>query len=398
MEKLLKFLKGNILIILLAFVPPIAIWFFFQRDIKDIEISLVSNIPVVSIEKQFSKGIKVQFEDKEISSLRVIDVKIRNAGNRPIERADFDEPLTLHFDGKIIPPVDIVASDPPNLPASIGTGEHEISIKPMLLNSGDSFILRTKVADASAGGVPVKPISRIKGVKKIVLSEAVTDKYFYKSFALGVFSSIIASISFFALTKLLSRARRLVVSLPGGIELEISQLEKRSDTSHRASELAELLQISKHDFKSNLLLLRLKIEEQLRQLARLADFGPREQVGSFIKISRLLEEKGVIDHAAASLIRDIAPVINRELHESDSYLTEAEYNELQRAALSLVAALEGASTRYYKNSALLYKDVITCPECGEKVTIDKSETDFGGHYSASCKKCGWHDQASHKIM
>lgn len=351
MYKIVKFFKKNFLIILLAFVPPFAIWFFFQRDTKDIEISVLSNVPVVSIQKEFSKGIEVQFQKKAISSLQVIEIKVQNSGNRPIERIDFDSPIKLLFKGKILPPVEVVSLDPPNLPAEVETSDQYLTIKPMLLNRGDSFVLRTFVADETPGGPPVQAISRIKGIKKINLTESESDKNRRRSFVLGILSGLFASLSFTALITLFWRARRLVVSLPGGIGFELTQLDQRGDATKKISELAERLQISRHDFKSNLLLLRLKIEEQLRELARGANLGLREQVGSLSRLSRILKEKGLIDNTVESLIQDISPVMNRELHESESYLTEDEFAELQRVALSIVVALEAASNALKQNLA-----------------------------------------------
>lgn len=343
MNKIVTFFKKNFLIILLAFLPPLAIWFFFQRDIKDIEISVLSNVPVVSIQKDFSKGIEVLFQKRAISSLQVIEIKIRNSGNRPIERTDFDSPIKLLFSGKILPPVEVVGADPPNLPAEVETSDQHLTIKPMLLNSGDSFVLRTFVADETPGASPVQAISRIKGIKKINLTASETDKNRQRNFVLGILSGFFASFSFTAVIILFRRVKRLVVSLPGNIKFELKQLDLSGDASKKVSDLAERLQIARHDFKSNLLLLRLKIEEQLRELARSANLGLREQVGSLSSLSRILKEKGVIDNTVGSLIQDISPVMNRELHESESYLTEDEFAELQRIALSIVVALEAAS-------------------------------------------------------
>lgn len=340
MEKLKKFLKANILIIILAIVPPLTIWYFLQRDTKELEISIVANVPVISIEEKFADGIEVQFNKKHISSLYVIDIKIHNAGNRTIERSDFDMPLTLAFNGTVISPVQVVRAEPQDLPVTLETKGEKVIIKPMLLNSGDSFVLRTRVSDVTTGAYPVKANTRIKGVKKVDVIKAETDKGTLKAFMIGVVSSILAAISLVASIKLLRRVRGLVISMPGGIEIELSKLEKTKDTSKRALELANILQISRHDFKSNLLILRLKIEGQLRELARAANFGKRDQIGSISRISQKLEERGLIDHSVGTLIRDISPIMNRELHESESYLSEEEFAELQRMALSIVAALE----------------------------------------------------------
>ena len=61
-------------------------------------------------------------------------------------------------------------------------------------------------------------------------------------------------------------------------------LEKEPADSRRASELARQLDIASHDYKSNILFLRLKIESQLRELARLIKVPDRLQVGSMRRL------------------------------------------------------------------------------------------------------------------
>ena len=140
-----------------------------------------------------------------------------------------------------------------------------MTIDPILLNSKDSFVLRTRVADPASNNTPVSANARIKGVKVINITEAnANHEALWKSFLAGFLASVCSTISVISILKLSTRLRNIIFPFPSGIERDVSQLQDKPNASRRASELAERLQISHHDYKSNLLLLRLKIEEQLR--------------------------------------------------------------------------------------------------------------------------------------
>ena len=171
-EKLFRFLKSNILTILLAIVPPIAIWYYFQKDVKRIDVEILANIPVVSIEEKYSEGIEINYNKNRISSLSIVDTKIRNSGNQPIDRSDFDLPLCLKYYGNILYPIQIIESKPADLPISYIVHNDSILIKPLLLNSSDYFTIRTKIANIKDNALPLKAFSRIKGVNNIEVVKA----------------------------------------------------------------------------------------------------------------------------------------------------------------------------------------------------------------------------------
>ena len=56
----------------------------------------------------------------------------------------------------------------------------------------------------------------------------------------------------------------------------------------------------------------------------------------------MLHKAGIIDNNVVALIHDISPAMNREIHESESYLSDQDYETLQNAALSIIASLESA--------------------------------------------------------
>ena len=70
-RKILKFFVNNWLMILLAFVPPILLTYYFQREVRQLDVVLKSNTPVVQIEERYSDGITVLYETNKIQALKL---------------------------------------------------------------------------------------------------------------------------------------------------------------------------------------------------------------------------------------------------------------------------------------------------------------------------------------
>jgi len=349
LNKLWPFIKKNALTIALAIIPPILIWYFLQKDSSDLSVTVISESSVVSVDSKFSDGIEIYHNKKPINGLFVADIKIRNNGNRPIEKADFDAPLRLAFNGEVIKPVKLISSDPNGLPVVTSVDKQSVVINPLLINPDDTFSIQVKVVNPSESELRIEPSARIKSINRLSFQPYSDVETPWYSFLLGVIASILAAISVIAGKNLLQQARLISISLPG-ITVELTrELESNQDIGQRMNELAEKLSISGHDFKSNLLFLRLKIESQLREILALNNIKVKN-IGSINFLSRELNKANLIDHKVVSLIRDIMPAMNRELHESESYLSKEEYEMLQKAALSVIASLEDKLERAPQNS------------------------------------------------
>ena len=340
LHKIGIFIKKNALFIILAILPPIGIWFFFQKERCDISVSVISSIPVISLDSDFSQDVEILYKSKPVESLYVADIRITNEGNKSIEKTDFDHPLQITFNGEVIGPVEVVSTKPMNLPVKTNVSKNILTISPMLLNAGDSFLLRSKVASPKEDKLSISTSARIKGIQKIDFNPISEQDKWY-SFSLGVIASILAGISLISGKTLYKNYKKMIISLGMTSEL-IQKLESKTKLSNRVKELAERLEIPDHDYKSNILLLRLKIESQLRELARKTKLDARSYIGTITNLSRKLASAGILDKEVMSLIHDISPAMNRELHEKEIYLSKSEFEALQNAALSVIAAIENA--------------------------------------------------------
>lgn len=340
-------------VILLAVVPPLAIWYFFQRETKGLEFTIQSEVPVVSVQQQYADGLALTYRARPINSLHVVDIEVRNSGSRPLERSDYDTPLSFAFSGTILSPPTVVVTKPVGLTVEFTIlDQNTLRLTPLLLNGGDHFAFRTLLVDRKLTGPLVTVAGRVKGIRELrVASRKEAERI--RSFILGIISGLLGSLSVSASVFLLMRAKRFWRLFPSLrlVAARAQALEKEPADSRRASELARQLDIANHDYKSNILFLRLKIESQLRELARLIKLPDRLQVGSMRRLAQLLEDRKVVPQSLAAAIRDLYPTLSRELHEAESYVSPEDFGALQRLSLSVVGQLEELLARIRSGEA-----------------------------------------------
>lgn len=341
-DKFIKFVSKNALIILLAFLPPLILWFYFQRDSYGIAVRVKSNISVVTIQREIFSDIQVNYKGREIKSLNVIDIEIENVGNRPIQRNDFDTPIKLLFDGEIILLPKLIHLSPETLtPKFKILSPDTIEIEPLLLNNSDLFTFRIFILNSELDRNPKMILGRITNIKQLNLTYSSTegikqDNYLYR--LLLAIVGIIASI--ISLFTLLRRAKKVIVSLPG-FSLELSnKLEADEQVRKEISAVAKQLQISNYDYKSNLLLIRIKIETLLRIISTKLGYSDKEHHIGISGLTRGLIKQGLISDDFAQAIRELYGNASRELHDVESYLSETDYKNIQKIGLSIIAKLE----------------------------------------------------------
>lgn len=343
MGKTGKFLLNNVLVIALAFVPPIIIWFFLQREETNLTVTLTTDIPVVSVEEELAQEIEILYRSTPISSLHVLEFLVQNTGNQPIEKRDFESPLTFVLSGSILSKPLITRVNPPSLRPKIDrVNQDSIVVSPLLLNENDLFGFRVYLADRANLSTPVEVFARIANVKEIEFNSADASRTSSQTtFLFGILSTIIGAVSAFSVSILFRRVKRLTISFPAGLALELSRkLESEPETVTHAQEIARQLQISHHDHKSNILLLRIKIESLLKEIAHVSDIPQKETRGGILRPARALVRRGIIPGEIGAAVSDVSPAMNRELHESDSYLSQDEFEVLQQLSLNIIARLD----------------------------------------------------------
>lgn len=138
----------------------VAVWatydvFNKSQEIRDLQIVTLADTSLVEIKNDVATDIEVFYKGKEFSNLSLLQLKIENIGTEPILITDYVEPISIAFpkQAKIIESA-IIASEPRNINAKAILENNTVSIEPVLLNSGDRFIVKLIVADIPPLCVP----------------------------------------------------------------------------------------------------------------------------------------------------------------------------------------------------------------------------------------------------
>ncbi|WP_076383338.1 hypothetical protein [Pseudomonas sp. A214] len=143
-------MKNKIFSILATFILPIALFIFspywgaYFSDKKQLSYELLGKRGLTnlgSIESAWP-GIKILYEDQDVSTGSFLTLAITNTGKVPIKREDFDSPIIARVvDSVPVLSYKITYSNPANLDIALSKVKEGISIAPMLLNPGDRFVV-----------------------------------------------------------------------------------------------------------------------------------------------------------------------------------------------------------------------------------------------------------------
>jgi len=136
-----------------------------QRHRKSIVYDVLSRTSLLTVREEVEGKLEVRYEGHPVKSLSLLVIKVWNAGNQPIRTEDYERPVSFCLgDSAHILTSDITAADPPSISAEVHSSDNIATLRPTLLNPGDSLTLKFLVRDADGR---VCPDARIVGVKEI---------------------------------------------------------------------------------------------------------------------------------------------------------------------------------------------------------------------------------------
>lgn len=154
-------------LITLIFAVASYIYGDFHKPVKALTCDLVAVGPLVSVEDDVNKRVQVVFDGKPVANAKFALIKVANAGNVPIEEADFKRPLTLHFGGSgtnTILTAQLLNSYPSNMGATYKANGDTLTLAPLLLNPGDNITLKVIYTGT---GESMNVEARIVGVSEV---------------------------------------------------------------------------------------------------------------------------------------------------------------------------------------------------------------------------------------
>lgn len=166
-------ISGGLIISILGVVVAvvgIAVGVFFGRkQLSRRRLSLSRQVTrLVNVHSEAKDRITIYFEGEQIEQAHLIEIRIKNSGNRPIREADFERPLTLELGGGTALTVEVADVHPGELRpevTQVANGGVDVQVAPLLLNAGDFLSLKILARDFSGD---LHCDYRIVGVDKLI--------------------------------------------------------------------------------------------------------------------------------------------------------------------------------------------------------------------------------------
>jgi len=278
----------------------LAAWHYSEK--RGLTVYLDTEIPVVSVNEEFAEDIEVQYRSTPISSLHVLQLTVKNSGNRPIERPDYDTPLSFQYGGAVASSPTLVECNPSSLtPELTVSSPDSVTLQPLLLNARDSFTFRTFILNKRNAVDPVRINGRISGITEIRLRTDIPD---------------VATGSFMQLVVEAMSNSRFVPATLGIASLLLLGLLTIIGVKRRLSLPAMSLAAQRHLKESRkheiVVYCNYRVEESLMALGQRHGLPSRPDVDTALRLS----EKGVIPADLTPRLMDFLARLRYELSPS----------------------------------------------------------------------------------
>jgi hypothetical protein len=147
----------------------IALYFQWWRNRKRLQICLANSIPLKSITSNVPNAVNITVNNQPIENIQLVNMLVANRGSVSVTSEDIIQPFCFTFAGDTqILSCEIAKRSPEYLPVEFETTENVMKVLPLLLNSGDEFMLQLLVKDYLH---PPLLTVRIKGISRVVLED-----------------------------------------------------------------------------------------------------------------------------------------------------------------------------------------------------------------------------------
>jgi hypothetical protein len=190
--------------------PFLIVWIFVaQRTSKAISVETVSRATVADLTDPALAALKLTFNEEPVNRVTAATIEVINSGTEPIERADFERPLTLRFGGSApLLAATVGERAPQNLAPLLDYDLNAVRIEPMLLNPGDRFRLTLHLRGQFNEPEVDARISGIKEVSRMTLPEERGDQMPMAFWFLVVVPTLFCYFYLAALSNWLRRRQR----------------------------------------------------------------------------------------------------------------------------------------------------------------------------------------------
>lgn len=136
------------------------------RPVKRLQVEILSNSPLISVNTDISREIRILYKDRPVQTLSLILLRLNNLGNEPIRESDYSEPIRISISPNAeVGEVTVQETKPGGIDlAPTISARNQIEIAKALLNPGDQAIL--KVLALNNDGT-LKVEARIAGIRDL---------------------------------------------------------------------------------------------------------------------------------------------------------------------------------------------------------------------------------------
>jgi len=138
----------------------VILWLFNRRD-KQLNFEIMADVKLVTLPEELGEHVCIQSDGNEVHNVRVLTIKLMNAGHVPIRPSEYADKIALEFKGGHILSAQVIDGKPEYLYKGTKNGESLIEsctassvvFRPALLNPNNFFV--SKILVAGAEGEPI---------------------------------------------------------------------------------------------------------------------------------------------------------------------------------------------------------------------------------------------------
>lgn len=162
----------------LAIIVSVILWRLNQRR-KSLDYQVLRREPILSLKGRARRRLDVRYDGMPVEDASLVVVRIRNSGHLPINPGDYQTRLAVSAPaGAAILSAEVTDCEPADLDERYRgedgsvqlierTDRDQLSLKPVLLNEGDSFTIQMLLRAPSGLAGRVKVTGHIQGVPRI---------------------------------------------------------------------------------------------------------------------------------------------------------------------------------------------------------------------------------------
>jgi hypothetical protein len=161
-----QFVWQPVNVVLMLAAIAVAFWIYrLQRPLKKIEYAVMAATRLLTVREEVEGKVQVLYEGTPTKDLSLLILRIQNAGSVPVATTDFEVPYSLQFGSKAkVLSVEATKCNPPSLSPELAAEGDRITLRPTLLNAGDTIEIKALVADFDG---EVSTAGRVLGVSRL---------------------------------------------------------------------------------------------------------------------------------------------------------------------------------------------------------------------------------------